>query len=413
MLRIEKAIFTVVLAILFDLIAVASPPVAVLTDADPGIQLLFSGDPNTTESSFHDPADAAPSPDCAQTAPRAGLGDGGGKGHNELLHCDNWDFGTKDWGQAGFLQGSFTLGESPFSDDGGWECSGNEGAGGYNPCVNSTIRIVSTFKNTPPPGMGTSGGQPMSELKDWVVSFDFKYEFGAGDTFGADKLFEIGANVTLLQVVGSGESNGSFLADGTPHRYTLVHGTGVPNESIRTPIDQPLSEGKFTVHYKSANQRMDLWLDDTLLVPDFQGIVGTNYLARFIQFGGGGISFENALYDNVLMGVVAQACGPDGPGATGIPGDFNCDGTVDVADLGIVGANFNASEVTYVDGDANLDGAVVVADLGVVGANWTAAQSASLTRALQSTGLPEPATAALLGVGLVVCLYRARRRLIA
>ena len=84
-----------------------------------------------------------------------------------------------------------------------------------------------------------------------------------------------------------------------------------------------------------------------------------------------------------------------------------------MADLGIVGANFNASEVTYVDGDANLDGAVDVADLGVVGANWTAAQSASLTRALQSTGLPEPATAALLGVGLVVCLYRARRRLIA
>ena len=59
-----------------------------------------------------------------------------------------------------------------------------------------------------------------------------------------------------------------------------------------------------------------------------------------------------------VLGVVADtgACGPAGPGANP-PGDFNCDGVVDVADLGIVGANFDGADVNYVDGDANLDGA--------------------------------------------------------
>ena len=86
-------------------------------------------------------------------------------------------------------------------------------------------------------------------------------------------------------------------------------------------------------------------------------------------------------------------------------GDFNCDGVVDVADLGIVGANFNTTQVTYVDGDANLDNVVDVADLGIVGANWSAAQAALLARSLSVAGLtgviPEPATIGVLGVGLI------------
>ena len=114
-----------------------APPVPFLDDNEPGIQMLFSGDPNTTEDG------------CDQFGPRAAMGDPGGKNHNELLECDSWDFGTQDWGQASFLQGAFTLGHSPFSDDGGWLCDGNEGPEGNNPCVNSTVRGEVTFKNTP------------------------------------------------------------------------------------------------------------------------------------------------------------------------------------------------------------------------------------------------------------------------
>jgi len=85
-------------------------------------------------------------------------------------------------------------------------------------------------------------------------------------------------------------------------------------------------------------------------------------------------------------------------------GDFNCDGLVDVADLGIIGANFNGSEVTYVDGDANLDGGVDVADLGVVGANWSASQSTGNASAL----VPEPITLSLLAMSLFVVGRRRR-----
>ena len=84
-----------------------------------------------------------------------------------------------------------------------------------------------------------------------------------------------------------------------------------------------------------------------------------------------------------------------------------------MADLGIIGANFNGNSVTYVDGDANLDGAVDVADLGVVGANWSAAQSGSLSSALQSAGLsanviPEPSVLTVLSLGLIGLIRRGR-----
>ena len=113
----------------------------------------------------------------------------------------------------------------------------------------------------------------------------------------------------------------------------------------------------------------------------------------------------------MVLGVVASAvaCGPQGPGSSA-PGDFNCDGTVDVADLGIIGANFNGGSVTYIDGDANLDGMVDVADLGVVGANWSAGQSGSLATALHGAGLgaliPEPMTATLVAVGVLGLIRR-------
>ena len=51
--------------------------------------------------------------------------------------------------------------------------------------------------------------------------------------------------------------------------------------------------------------------------------------------------------------------------------DFNFDGFVDVADLGIVGVNFNAADMQWNTGDFNLDNMTDVADLGVLGANWS------------------------------------------
>ncbi len=87
-----------------------------------------------------------------------------------------------------------------------------------------------------------------------------------------------------------------------------------------------------------------------------------------------------------------------------LAGDANLDGLVDVADLGILGANFNANDMQWSTGDFNLNGATDIADLGIIGANWTASQATGNASAL----VPEPATLSL--VAMSVLMVGCRRR---
>ncbi len=89
-----------------------------------------------------------------------------------------------------------------------------------------------------------------------------------------------------------------------------------------------------------------------------------------------------------------------------LAGDANGDGAVDVADLGIVGANFGQSGKTFADGDFNDDGSVDVADLGIVGANWSTAQVTS-TADLAAL-VPEPAVLGMLLMSLPLLTKRRR-----
>ncbi len=341
----------------------AGPPVPVFLDTEPGLFVPFEGDPD-------DP--------------------------------NTWNYKPIEWGNEGHIHpktSSWELVDSPFSDAGAI-CRGNVlGPNHPNdsvlPCINPTRRYRNTFKNQPPPGSGTAGGQPMDDTKDWVLSLDFRIEIPAGDSYGNDKFFEVSAHGDVLKLrgantIGPGQYS-SFLPDGTPDRYLLVHGTGVPGEETNTLIDVPLSEGKMTVHYKASNQRIDLWHDNTLLVKNFQAIRG-DYTARAIQLGGGGASLEHTLWDNVFFGVGA------------IPGDANGDGVVDVADLGVLGANFNQSNKTFSDGDFNDDGIVDVSDLGILGANWTASQATGNASSL----VPEPTTLSLLAMSVLMVGRRRR-----
>ncbi len=83
-------------------------------------------------------------------------------------------------------------------------------------------------------------------------------------------------------------------------------------------------------------------------------------------------------------------------------GDANGDGVVDVADLGVLGANFNQSNMVFADRNFNDDCIVDVADLGILGANWTASQSTGNASAL----VPEPATLSFLVMGVLLVGHR-------
>ena len=64
--------------------------------------------------------------------------------------------------------------------------------------------------------------------------------------------------------------------------------------------------------------------------------------------------------------------------------------------------------VAAAPGDANFDGIVDVADLGIVGANWIASQTRGNTSALA----PEPTTLSLLTMSVLVIGRRRRQRLL-
>lgn len=361
------------------MIAMGAPPVPFFDDNEPGLFMPFTG---------------------------------------ELDDPDTWDYEPGEWGGSTYNQPSkkvWQIVESPFSD-GGAACRGNKPHPDPDqaelPCVNVTRRYHPTFKNPEDSKVRI----PMNPSKDWVFTASFVIE--PTDTFGVDRLIELGVpGSDMIMVYGANDTNdnSSTLEDGTENRYRIVHGPwpdGQPRP-YGTLIDRPITQGTVTVRYDASDQLLDFWLDDELILENIESLRGT-YDLHAVQLSGGGVTFEDMLWDEVYIGVLAEgaACGPEGPG-TGIPGDLNCDGAVDVADLGIVGANFNANNATYVDGDANLDDSVDVADLGMVGANWSAAQGVSLSQALQqsslSTLIPEPATIAVLALSLVCTGCRRRR----
>jgi len=385
----RQIILLSVLVFSSEMIVFAAPPVPALDPNEPGLHVPYTGDPDTIEDA------------CAQDGPRhPTLG--------YLNECENWDFLPVDYGDNGWSDDGYFLTASPFSQAGA-ACLGE----GKDLC--GAMRYTTTFKDTPAPDAIANQGHPMRTDIDWVFSVDFTVDTAPGDTFGGDKLIELISQTggDMLTITGASDkrasnsprTTGSFF-NGEPNRYKVRYGPapeGSNGPSQEFIIPGQLSQGSITLHYKASNQRLDLWLDDTKLIADFESYNG-HYDLDFIQLAGGGTTFENVLFDNVLVGVRAENVLP-------IPGDANGDGVVDVADLGILGANFGMTDVVFDDGDFNGDNVVDVADLGILGANWSAEEGLSLSQALRSAGfsplIPEPATVAVLAVGLV-CLVRRR-----
>ena len=366
---------------------IAGPPVATMDPTSPGLNVPFSGDPDTTEEGCRE-----------QEKDTFG----------QFFDC-SWDFAPHDYGKFGNLQqGDWRIDASTTSTDGHSECGPRDGfTSGF--CTNPVMRYEVTTKQQPDVKVG------MSPDRDWVFSTDYSRSLDSASSLGAADVFQLHINSELpdsrnfIDLVELPDTPGimqlkALNADNTTNRTVAEFG-----QDVLDLFEQPR---KISVHYKSDTRLFDFWIDETLMAEDFfagDGVSegGMADLA-WVQVGSSSPSaVVTQSFDNVLVGVVANtdACGPGGPGAN-VPGDFNCDGLVDVADLGIIGANFNGAEVTYVDGDANLDGGVDVADLGVVGANWSAAQLQSVAQSLNGAGLnaqvPEPATLSLLAMSVLV-----------
>jgi hypothetical protein len=96
-------------------------------------------------------------------------------------------------------------------------------------------------------------------------------------------------------------------------------------------------------------------------------------------------------------------------------GDINLDGKVDIADLGILAANWQQSDRFWWQGDANYDSQVNIADLGILAANWQKGagappvsfeQAMAMFDVFNGIVIPEPAAACLVAVAGLLAIRR-------
>jgi hypothetical protein len=147
--------------------------------------------------------------------------------------------------------------------------------------------------------------------------------------------------------------------------------------------------------------------------PQFTDIAASTFSYDTVSFFFDNRVFENSTgrlqVDDVNVKIV--------PGAMG--GDANRDGVVNIADLGILAANWQSSGALWEHADFNYDRQVNIADLGILAANWQAgaengglgfAEAMAMFDVFDGVVVPEPALG-LVGLAGLVIQRRPRRTL--
>ncbi len=204
--------------------------------------------------------------------------------------------------------------------------------------------------------------------------------------------------------------SGMFTLPASVNAHIYMSGTGVINsEGVRL-------NGKGTIHMDggtiNAGGMPDAIMTTNVeynsgvfqIAGDVEAVLDTGIADGYIYTSTAG-SVVDAVYDSIndltsLM-LVADTH----------PGDANGDGMVNLADLQILGDNWQSTTATWAQADFTGDGNVNLADLQILGDNWGfgVTTDVSLDEALAQVAIPEPAALTLMGLGLPLVVRRRHR----
>ncbi len=182
----------------------------------------------------------------------------------------------------------------------------------------------------------------------------------------------------------------------------LAGDLGVP-QPFDPPYNQLLVNGQFTQPTSITIDLTDYVApedqDYELKIIGWSSQTGSQVAPTF--YNGSALAYEYKSDGLYLTAAVAAALHA---------GDANGDGMVNLADLQILGDNWQSTTATWAQADFTGDGNVNLADLQILGDNWGfgVGPDVSFDQALAGVAIPEPTSMLLVGLGGVL-VFRRRR----